>query len=80
MTTESRTREICSSAAVGTKTTAEPIVFTVLLGRACAWLLTCAERRRQRIALAALNDRMLADLGLSQSDVSRESAKWPWQP
>jgi uncharacterized protein YjiS (DUF1127 family) len=45
-----------------------------------AWLYGCAERRRQRIALAALNDRMLADLGLSRQDVSRESAKWPWQP
>ena len=52
---------------------------TSLLDRAWAWLLTCTERRRQRHMLATLNDYLLADLGLSHSDVSSEADKWPWQ-
>jgi uncharacterized protein YjiS (DUF1127 family) len=36
-------------------------------------------RYRQRQALAELDDRLLADLGLSRADVARECAKswWP---
>jgi len=49
------------------------------LARVCAWLSIYGNRRRQRIALGMLDDHMLADLGLSHSDVSRETAKWPWQ-
>lgn len=56
-----------------------PTPLAGLLGRTRIWLLTCGERRRQRNALAAFDDRMLADLGLSRSDVSSEVGKWPWQ-
>lgn len=49
------------------------------LARACAWLSHFNQLRRQRIALGMLDDYMLADLGLSRSDVSRETAKWPWR-
>lgn len=50
------------------------------LARTCAWLSDIGARRRQRLDLRALDDRMLADLGLSRGDVSSETAKWPWQP
>ena len=37
------------------------------------------ERRRQRQALAELNDRLLKDLGLTRADVEGESRKPFWQ-
>jgi uncharacterized protein YjiS (DUF1127 family) len=67
------------SPAVRRKTTAYPTMFATLLGGARSWLLTCGERRRQRVTLATFDDRMLADLGLSRGDVSSEVEKWPWQ-
>jgi len=39
-----------------------------------------AERMRQRQALAALDDRMLKDIGLDRAVVSREEAKLFWRP
>jgi uncharacterized protein YjiS (DUF1127 family) len=47
--------------------------------RAGAWLSTVIEQRRQRRTLRQLDDRQLADIGLTRSDVSSETAKWPWQ-
>jgi uncharacterized protein YjiS (DUF1127 family) len=48
------------------------------------WLLdikaTSAERTRQSRALAALDDRMLKDIGLDRAAVSREEAKLFWRP
>ncbi len=41
-------------------------------------LLAWQERARQRHALAALDDRMLKDVGLSRGQVSREIAKPFW--
>lgn len=79
MTTKSETQHIYRCAAVRRETTADPIAFASLLDRAWTWLLACSERRRQRFMLATLNDHLLADLGLSHSDVSREAEKWPWQ-
>ena len=38
-----------------------------------------SERARQRQQLRELSDFTLKDLGLSRSDVVRESAKWFWQ-
>jgi uncharacterized protein YjiS (DUF1127 family) len=37
------------------------------------------ERARQRHALAALDDRLLKDIGISRADVMRESVKPFWQ-
>ncbi|MDK9720288.1 MAG: DUF1127 domain-containing protein [Rhodospirillales bacterium] len=37
-----------------------------------------AERRRSRNALAALDDRMLADLGLNRTDAQAEADKPFW--
>jgi uncharacterized protein YjiS (DUF1127 family) len=48
------------------------------------WLLDIraarAERIRQRRALAALDDRMLKDIGIDRAVVSREEAKLFWRP
>lgn len=69
------------SRAGGDKNTAALHFFLAdRLTRTCAWLSNLSARRRQRLDLRILDDRMLADLGLSSGDVSRESAKWPWQP
>ena len=39
------------------------------------WQARSAQRRR----LAALEDRMLKDIGISRADAARESRKWFWQ-
>jgi uncharacterized protein YjiS (DUF1127 family) len=46
-----------------------------LLGTVLSWL----ERRRQRLALARLDDRMLKDIGLSRAEVEVELSKPFWQ-
>jgi uncharacterized protein YjiS (DUF1127 family) len=51
----------------------------IALASACAWLAGYCERQRQRKMLRMLDDRMLADLGLTRADVASETAKWPWQ-
>jgi uncharacterized protein YjiS (DUF1127 family) len=43
-------------------------------------LLVWLERGRQRRHLAAMDDHMLRDIGLSRADVSAETEKWFWQP
>ena len=42
-------------------------------------LQTWRERARQRRHLAALDDRMLRDIGAGAADVERETRKWFWQ-
>lgn len=42
-------------------------------------LQTWREQTRQRRHLAALDDRMLRDIGASAADVERETRKWFWQ-
>lgn len=37
------------------------------------------ERAKQRRQLAALDDRMLRDIGVSTADVEQETWKWFWQ-
>ena len=49
------------------------------VARANALLSKICEQRRQRRALRQLDDRQLADIGLTRSDVCSETAKWPWQ-
>lgn len=46
-----------------------------VLGLLAAWI----ERRRQRRALAALDDHLLRDLGISREEAERESAKPFWR-
>jgi uncharacterized protein YjiS (DUF1127 family) len=41
--------------------------------------LTLEERRRQRAALMALDDRLLKDIGLSRADVERECGRPIWR-
>ncbi len=42
-------------------------------------LKTWAERSRDRRQLAMMNDRMLADIGLSRTDIAVEVSKFFWQ-
>jgi uncharacterized protein YjiS (DUF1127 family) len=44
-----------------------------------AWLQAAHERRRQRRALADLDDRSLRDIGLSRHQAEREAAKPFWR-
>ncbi len=46
-----------------------------LLQGAAAW----AERRRQRLALATLDDNLLRDIGLTRADVDCEAGKPFWR-
>ena len=43
-------------------------------------LYTWQERANQRAHLAALDDRLLSDAGLTRSDVETETAKPFWRP
>lgn len=49
------------------------------LGRLSDRLLTWQQRAQDRRALRALDAHMLHDIGLSRSDVERESSKHFWQ-
>ena len=48
-------------------------------GRAIATLLSWVERARARRMLAALDDRMLRDVGLSRADIEHEIEKPFWR-
>ena len=50
-----------------------------LLAAAADRVLAWQERTRQRIALAALTDGELRDLGLSRADVAHETSKPFWR-
>jgi uncharacterized protein YjiS (DUF1127 family) len=59
-------------------------VFRALSWRArvaAAWigLRQLQDRRRQRLALAALDDRLLADIGVSRAQAGREADKRFWR-
>lgn len=43
------------------------------------WCRQKAERRRQRRALAQLDDRLLRDIGVSREQAARESARPFWR-
>ncbi len=43
------------------------------------WLLSIAERRRQRRALSGLDEHQLKDIGLSRGDVEQEITKPFWR-
>ena len=42
-------------------------------------LLRLEDRRRQRLALAEMDDRLLADIGVSRAQALREAGKPCWQ-
>jgi uncharacterized protein YjiS (DUF1127 family) len=42
-------------------------------------LLRLEDRRRQRLALAELDDRLLADIGVSRAQARHEGSKSFWQ-
>lgn len=46
---------------------------------AVAWWQATRERRRQRVALAALDDHALRDIGLTRHQAEREAAKPFWR-
>ena len=54
--------------------------WTVQWGRLSAWLNVLAMRRRTRRALSELDDRQLADVGLTRRQALLESAKPFWRP
>ena len=51
-----------------------------LLQRMVELVLTWQDRATQRSKLAQLDDRMLRDIGLNQSDAAIESSKAFWRP
>ncbi len=42
-------------------------------------LLLWQQRAEERAQLAAMDQRMLKDIGVSRADVAREASKAPWQ-
>jgi uncharacterized protein YjiS (DUF1127 family) len=60
-------------------TTGERLSFTGVLVRLAETLADARERRRQRVALARLDDRMLRDIGLTAADVEGEASKPFWK-
>jgi uncharacterized protein YjiS (DUF1127 family) len=56
---------------------ARPIV--AIAARAARRFSAAVERYRQNCALAALDDHLLKDIGLTRADVMRETAKSIWR-
>ena len=60
-------------------TTGERLSFSGMLVRLAETIAVGIERRRQRVALARLDDRMLRDIGLTTADVEGEVTKPFWK-
>jgi uncharacterized protein YjiS (DUF1127 family) len=48
-------------------------------GYLLAWFVACAERRRQRWVLAALEDRLLDDIGRTRAEARAEANRPFWR-
>lgn len=59
--------------------TGERLSFIGMFVRLAEVLAVGRERRRQRVALARLDDRMLRDIGLTSADVEGELSKPFWR-
>jgi len=59
--------------------TGERLSFTGMFVRLADTVVVALERRRQRLALARLDDRMLRDIGLTTADVEGELSKPLWK-
>jgi uncharacterized protein YjiS (DUF1127 family) len=59
--------------------TGERLSFTGMFVRLAETIAVGLERRRQRLALARLDDRMLRDIGLTSADVEGEVSKPFWK-
>ena len=59
--------------------TGERLSFIGMLVRLAEVVATGRDRRRQRQALARLDDRMLRDIGLTAADVEAEMTKPFWR-
>jgi uncharacterized protein YjiS (DUF1127 family) len=60
-------------------TTGERLSTNGMLVRLAEIVAVGLERRRQRVALARLDDRMLRDIGLTSADVEGEVTKPFWK-
>ncbi|WP_459853045.1 DUF1127 domain-containing protein [Dongia sp. agr-C8] len=60
-------------------TTGERLSVNGMLVRLAETVAVGIERRRQRLALARLDDRMLRDIGLTSADVEGEVSKPFWK-
>jgi uncharacterized protein YjiS (DUF1127 family) len=60
-------------------TTGERLSVNGMLVRLAETIAVGLERRRQRLALARLDDRMLHDIGLTSADVEGEVTKPFWK-
>jgi uncharacterized protein YjiS (DUF1127 family) len=59
--------------------TGERLSFNGMLVRLADFIAVGCERRRQRLALGRLDDRMLRDIGLTAADVEGEVSKPFWK-
>ncbi len=82
-----RQQDCIDTIARGPRLSVEPTIGRFWLGwlvsrleRMPEQLLLWLDRSRQRRHLAAMNDHMLRDIGLSRADISAETQKWFWQP
>ena len=55
------------------------VLFTATAMRLFSVLLAWNQRARQRRALSRLDDRLLADIGVSRAAAAHEAAKRPWE-
>jgi len=77
----------CTSTAIPITVPAIPLVvpgplaisWSTLMRDAWASVLYLAERRNQRLALCDLDDRLLADIGVSRTDALAEAQKPFWR-
>lgn len=71
MTARTTTHSVTNARAAG-------MALRQVLSMAGRWMAACDRRRRQRLALARMDDWQLRDIGLERVDMRRETDKWPW--